>query len=449
MRQLGLNGRPPHVVICDDSGLIFSDDYRAGWKEGFEGIGCRVTVVDISPMRSYVRLGGRQSMLSMRSPMPKLLGQNICNMNPDLVFIHHGRGAANDSFIGALRAKQIRTAVYLCDEPYECGETSLYSPKFSFVFTMDPSTIRLHQLARRKRANVFYLPPAVSARHFKKKAYKDRKGPPTFFLGNGTLIPRKKYLEAVKRLIPGSVINYLDKPTVKNHDRWIPFEKHPQLYADCKIGLNIHRAPWADGNCWQKRIIKRPSTFNWVEGMEIPDPDKWSKKSIGTGFWNDYNLDAHHWNPRFLEMSCCGTLVVNDDSRTELAREFPYVPRAKDPAHFIELIQYYLDNEDEAEAIGSRCRNHILRQHTYQHRAAEVLIRVGLKEWLLAEPCSYLGAPEGWLTPQDLPRLTARSSLEQIGLSARWSPACGKSSIGQSGSQREDTSTDANTASQW
>ena len=90
--------------------------------------GCRGREVDISPMRNYIKLGGRESMMSMRSPMPKLLAQNIVGMNPDLVFVHHGRGAAHDLFMGTIRGKGIRTAVYLCDEPYECGETSLYSP---------------------------------------------------------------------------------------------------------------------------------------------------------------------------------------------------------------------------------------------------------------------------------------------------------------------------------
>ncbi len=445
-RPLGLRGKTPHIVIADDSGLIFSDDYRAGWKEGFEGIGCRVTVIDISPMRNYVKLGGRESMLSMRSPLPKLLAQNVVNMNPDLVFCHHGRGASADMFLATLRGKGIRTAVYLCDEPYECGETSLYSPKFGTVFTMDPSTMKLHERARNERKNVFYLPPGCNVRHFKTKPYKDRTGPNTFFLGNGSLHPRKPYLEAVERIIPKSDIRFMSA-TIKGKDRWVSYEDHPRHYGNCLIGLNVHRSPWADKNCWNKRIIKRPPNFPWVKGQEIPDATNTSKeRGRGTGFWNDYNLDAHHWNPRFLEMATCGTLVINDDSRTELAREFDYVPQAKDPAHLIELIQYYLGHLDEAEEIGQRCRTQIFKRHTYQHRAAEVLIRVGLREWLKDEKCSSLGAPEGWLTPQDFEQLTARSSSEQTGRSARWNPPSGRSSTGTSGLPNGGTSTDARTA---
>lgn len=422
---------------------IFSDDYRAGWKDGFEDIGCRVTVVDVSPMRNYVKLGGRESMLSMRSPMPKLLAQNVVNMNPDLVFAHHGRGASADMFMTTLRAKGIRTAVYLCDEPYECGETSLYSPKFSHVFTMDPSTIRLHQLARRKRADVYYLPPAANFKHFKRVPYESRNGPNCFFLGNGTLTPRVPFLQAVDRMIPNSVINYMKSTHKKSHD-WIPYDKHPDLYANCKIGLNIHRSPWmTNRDCWIPRVKKRPPSFKWVEGMSVPTKPP---PQFGTGFWNDYNLDAHHWNPRFLEMAACGTLVINDDSRSELNREFPYVPRAKDPAHMIELINYYLKNEEEAEAIGNRCRLHISRRHTYPHRAAEILVRVGLKEWLKDERCSYLGEPEAWLNPQDFEQLTARSSSEQTGRCERWHPRFGKSSTETYGSPKGGSSTDCRTS---
>lgn len=443
-RRIGLNGRVPHIVIADDSGLIFSDDYRAGWKDGFEAIGCKVTVVDISPMRNYIKLGGRESMMSMRSPMPKLLAQNIVNMHPDLVFVHHGRGAAHDLFLGTIRGKGIRTAVYLCDEPYECGETALYSPRFGYVFTMDPSTMKLHEMARKERKNVFYLPPAANAKHFPLVPYKDRTGPPVFFLGNGSLAPRVPFLDAAQRLIPGADIRFMSA-TIKGKERWVPYEDHPKHYGNCKIGLNIHRSPWADKNCWNKRIIKRPTNFKWVDGFPPPDPTQ-TKRRFGTGFWNDYNLDSHHWNPRFLEMAVCGTLVINDDSRTELDREFSYVPQAKDPAHFIELIQYYLEHEDEAEEIGLECRRQILKRHTYPHRAAEVLIRVGLKDWLAAEQCSFLGAPEGWLTPQDFQQLTARSSLEQTGRSARWNPRSGRSSTKTSGSPKGGTSTDSRTS---
>jgi spore maturation protein CgeB len=443
-RRIGLGGRAPHVVLCDDSGLIFSDDYRAGWREGFEGIGCRVTVLDISPMRNFVKLGGRESVMSMRSPLPKLLAQNVMGLKPDLVFIHHGRSAANDMFIGTLRGKGIRTAVYLCDEPYECGETTLYSKKFGFVFTMDPSTMKLHQMARNEHKNVFYLPPASNVNHFENVPYKSRTGPSVFFLGNGSLVPRAPFLEAAQRMIPGADIRFMSA-TTKNKDRWVDYKDHPALYGNCKLGLNVHRSPWADKNCWNKRVIKRPSNFAWVKGFPVPDPTV-TKKNFGTGFWNDYNLDAHHWNPRFLEMATCGTLVINDDSRTELNREFPYVPQAKDPAHFIELIEHYLEHEDEAEAIGQRCRTQIFKRHTYQHRAGEVLIRVGLREWLEAEPCSFLGAPEGWLTPQDIEQLTARSSSEQTGLSERWSPHSGRSSTPTSGSPNGGTSTDSRTS---
>src|SRR5690606_20416213 len=108
-----------------------------------------------------------------------------------------------------------------------------------------------------------------------------------------------------------------------------------------------------------------------------------------------------HLNPRFFEMASCGTLVVSDDHRSELARMFPMAPRAESPEHFFELVSYYIDHPHEAEEIGRACSTLVSRRHSYAHRAAEVLIRAGFKGLLPDSQLSFLGEPEAWLSPQD------------------------------------------------
>jgi hypothetical protein len=420
------------VAIADDSRLMFSDDFREGWAWGFTALGCEVQSFDVAELRKGLSLGASSSVLSMgRNQAAKPLGDMIANWGPDIVFAHHGRAASNPMFLDRLRARGIKVATYLCDEPYETGETALYSPSFDLVFTMDPCTVEAHRRSRADRKGVFYLPPGVHTDHFKPRPYFDEDGHQVrelsaLFIGNGTLVPRLDYFEPVNRIVAGACFQYLRKAVSKAHKReWIPYYKHPHWYSNCRVGLNVHRAPWITKECFRDRVTNRYASAPVPAGFKIPHtppPQGW-----GTGFWNDGNLPAAHINPRFLEMAACGTLVVSDNHRSELARMFPGAPQASDPDHYLELVLYYLEHPEEAEAIGEKCSYLISKRHSYKHRAAEVLVRAGLQDSLPAAQFSSLGLPEDWLTLQDLPSLGINSSSEPTGPSERWSPRFGMS----------------------
>jgi spore maturation protein CgeB len=440
-RELGAGvGGKVRVAIADDSGLIYSDDYRMGWKRGFEGLGCEVKVFDISVLR---RIGATTLSPYRSRSMPgtaKAIGEQIAKWKPHLVWCHHGRAASNEEFLMRLRKEGARTAVYLCDEPYETGETARYSPRFQFVFTMDACTVETHRRSRKDRSNVFYLPPGVDTDHFPYVDYSKRKTP-VFFLGNATLIPRLDWLKPIERLVDGADIRFF-KTVGKTDPKWVRVDDHPAHYAGCIVGLNVHRSPWITSECFKKRVLGRPKAMSVPEGLTLCT--KMPAKE-GTGFWNDGNLPASHVNPRFLEMAASGTCVVSDDHRSELARMFPMAPRAQDPNHFVELVLHYLKHPNEAQRIGQACSFLISKRHSYKHRAAEVLIRVGLQGSGKDGPLSFLGAQEDWLSPQDLARLLERSSSDPTGRSVRWSPASGMSSISQSGSPSESDSLDVPT----
>lgn len=433
------SGDPIRIVIADDSALIFSDDYRSGWVKGFKALGCEVQVFDISKLRQF--------SLSPMSPystrgingLPKMLARNVIAWNPDLVFCHHGRSASANGFLEELHRCSIRTAAYLCDEPYESGMTLGFSPRYGNVFTMDACTVEAHKKARKGRNGVFYLPPGVDTGHFKYVNYEDR---PTsaLFLGNAGLIPRKDWLAPIERVVEGTDIRFWpERKVTKGSKGWVGLKDHPELYSSCLVGLNVHRNPSITKECFAKRVMKRPRMLAIPEGMELC---KAMPAQEGTGFWNDANLPASHVNPRFLEMAACGTLVVSDDHRSEAHRILPMAPKAEDPAHFMELVHYYLDHLREAEEIGRACSYLISKRHTYRHRAGEVLIRVGLQESRTEGLLSSLGEPEDWLSPQPSGPLKVGSSLGPTGLSERWSPAFGMLSTQGYGSLSEADSLD-------
>ncbi|MCP4899958.1 MAG: glycosyltransferase [bacterium] len=437
-RTLGRTG-PVRVAIADDSGLIFSDDYRHGWKSGFEGAGCEVKVFDISVLR---KIGVTHSPYKsvMMPGTAKGMAKNIVSFKPDLVWCHHGRAASKGEFLQTLHREGIKTATYLCDEPYEVGETAGYSPRFKYAFSMDACTVEVHRKSRPDRRGVFYLPPGVDTSFFARRDYRNRKTP-VFFLGNATLPPRLHWLKQIERLVDGADIRFF-KPAGKSDPRWVDAKDHPKFYGDCVVGLNVHRDPSITMECFKRRVVGRNSRTPVPKGLQLC---RKMPASPGTGFWNDGNLPASHVNPRFFELAACGTLVVSDDHRSELARMFPMAPRASDPDHFVELVLYYLKHQDEAEKIGQACSYLISRRHSYVHRAAEVLIRVGLKASGAGDQLSFLGEQEDWLTPQDCEQLTGRSSSDPTGRFARWSPQYGMSLISTSGSPSESDSLDVPT----
>jgi len=264
---------------------------------------------------------------------------------------------------------------------------------------------------------------------------------PAFFLGNATLIPRREWLEPIERLIDGADIRFF-KTVPKGHARWIRLEDHPKHYGGCVVGLNVHRHPGITKECFNKRVAGRAKGTPMPQGFRLCDK---MPEQEGTGFWNDGNYPAAHVNPRFMEMAACGTLVVSDDHRPELARLFPMAPRAESPTHFYELVRHYINHPDEAEAIGKRCSYLISTRHTYQHRACEVLIRAGLKDRVPADLLSFLGEPADWLTPQDFNAQGVRLSSAATGPSERWSPQYGLSLTRTSGSPSEQLSVDVPT----
>lgn len=446
MTRLVGNDGPPRIAIADDSRLVYSDDWRKGWFKGFTGIGCEVQVFDIAFLRE---LAGGGVYSTRGSTRPKFLADSFARWRPDLIWCHHGRAASSGNFTRELARLGLKTAVYLCDEPYEVGETARYSTQFDYVFTMDFCTLRAHLESREapRRRNVFYLPPCADTGIFQAAPYSKRSGPPALFLGNPELEPRAPWLRAVEAAVNGAqvmhwptVVRGRKVPVAKGHPKWVPVDRHPDLYSSCLVGLNIHRDPAITKECFQTRVLKRPP------GMQVPKglaPWRIPPERSGTGFWNDGNLPASHINPRFFEMAACGTLVVSDSHRSELARLFPFVPRADSAQHFVELVRYFIDHKDEAEEIGRKCSLLISNRHSYQHRACEVLIRAGLSDRLPAMTSTLLAAQADWLTPQDSSVLEGKSSSGRTGPSGCWSPAYGLSLIRTSGHPSEAISLDA------
>lgn len=435
-------GRKLRVAIADASNLVYSDDYRNGWAWGFKQLGVDVRIFDVS-MLSRLSFAPTSAYSSKGwGHQPKMLAQEVAKWGPDILVAHHGRAVAEKTFQEYMRQRRIPTAAYLCDEPYEVGETARWSTAFTYVFTIDPCTIDIHHAARGMDRNVWYLPPGVNTDHFRYVAYSERRNPcPALFLGNASLTPRKSYLEQIEREIEGTRILYWETVGKGKKDvkKWIPLRDHPVLYSSCLVGLNVHRDPAITEKCYRDRVmLKKTRPVQGVVKCKAP-PLRW-----GTGFWNDCNAPSAHVNPRLFEMAAVGTCVISDADRPELARLFPSAPRARNPDEYLDYVKFFVEHPDRAEAIGRECSSLISRRHTYVHRAAEILIRAGLMDAAEVAKSMSWEEPEEWLTRQDFDAQGVVQSLVPTGVYEHFDPRSGSAAISMSGRPNGKDSLDLN-----
>jgi spore maturation protein CgeB len=420
-RRLGtypVRERPVKVAFAQQDNLIYSDDYLDGWPWGFRGIGADIRTWSIA---NLVRaIGSPSSPYSTKgwAAASRTIAKEMAQWGADLVFVHHGRYGT--PLLGALKELGIRTAVYLCDEPYESGESWKYGVQYDYVFTMDLETVDFHQRCRANtERRVFYLPPAINVDRFKPGLFERWSGDDGFFLGNASLAPRPSYLHPIEN--EAKICFW--KPTGKGQSEWIPLANYPRLYGTAKIGLNIHRLPWIDERQYKRAVLAKRSTKGPPFAMPSAPPPEW-----GTGFWNTWNLPASHINPRFFEFAAMGTFQLCD-GRGEIKRLFPDAVVVLSPEEFVDRFHYHLAHKTESLEIADACCDLTLRLHTWKHRCAEVLLRTGCWESIPDIACSSLGEPKDWLSTLDYPPCAAPPLSAQTGPSNFSTPPTSRSSI--------------------
>ncbi len=425
-----ISGRPPRIALAQQSNLVYSDDYLDGWAWGFRQIGCEVKEMDISPLQQIPLQ--RDSIYSARGwgDLARGMSRQMLEWKPDLVWVHHGRYGVH--LCQWFAQAGIPTAAYLCDEPYECGETLFYAPNYTHVFSMDLETIPAHLAMRGEKRNVHYLLPAVNADRFNPNLYPPETGHDGVFIGNASLVPRPRFFrpldDACRERAKLGILYW--KTVNKQSPDWLGLDRYPSILGAAKIGLNVHRSPRITEDCYRKRCISGrhrtllPPGYKYCENP----PPEW-----GTGFWNDLDLPASHVNPRFFETAALGVFQLSDNDRSELARLFPMAVTCKGPEEFIERFFYFLDHAEERREIAKACCDLTLSRHTYKHRCAEILLRVGLWDAIPESLSSSLGPPEDWMHTQSFPSSPAAPSLEPTGPSSSSSPPITRSSTHPSG----------------
>ena len=262
---------------------------------------------------------------------PKL-PDKVKQFSPDLLFVVHGRKFARR---WGSTFKNIRSAVWLLDEPYEVDDTAKFSNIFDTTFVNDPGTLDRHR-------NAHYLPVCYDPHDHSYRPGDHRERAVGFVGGYNEL--RERLLDSLCRR---DLLSYVVGGPWRNSSLNavslsgnIPAHQTASLYKETKIVVNIFRT---------------------------------------THHFNREHIPATSLNPRLYEALQCGALVVSQN-RPALAQVCPDVPVFESADDLISIVEQLLGDPARFEMLRRSC----IRQsatHSYAQRLSTVLgVTMGIKE---------------------------------------------------------------------
>jgi len=252
------------------------------------------------------------------------LPDKVKEFSPDLLFVVHGR-----KFFQKWRHAfgNIRSAVWLLDEPYEVDDTSDFSKAFTTTFVNDPATIDRHR-------NAHYLPVCCDPERYwyRPAASRDHA---IGFIGGYNAVRQELLDELARRKLLSYVVGGPWRtPALRSltlSANTTPDET-AELYRQTKIVLNVFRS---------------------------------------VHHFNSRDVFATSMNPRIYEATACGALVVSEP-RSEIVSVCPGLPTFEAPAQLVPLLERLLDDPDYYDRVRRSCVRELSR-HTYADRLQKVL----------------------------------------------------------------------------
>lgn len=267
---------------------------------------------------------------------------------PDLVLVLDaiGRSFPTEQ-IDRMRAKGLRTAVWLPDDPYHSDKTVHIAPHYDYVFTLESSCVPLYR--ELGCPQVHHLPFAVNPNYIRHSRVDESYRNDICFIGSAfwnrveCFDEIAGYLSRQRFKIIGwwwdRMRNY-ELLADKIHGVWLTPEETAKHYSGAKIVINLHRST-----------------------------EDASHNS------NSRNIPATSVNPRLFEISSCATLQLVDN-REELPGLYTPgydIATFSTPGELVDKIEYYLNHEDERREMARRGLHRTVSEHTYRKRLDRLL----------------------------------------------------------------------------
>ena len=320
----------------------------------FHSLGKEVYVYDLRPYpfiaESFCKLSAFDPMLQKgfcQANPPEGILAKIDEIKPDLVFAIHGYCIPKEVLL-EIRQRQIPSAVWFMDEPYDLPRTLELGRFFSYVFLQDSSTIAIHR--KSGNPNSFFLAHGLDNLkvHIRSNiveastVHTPQYQSDILLIGNA--FPRRQELLASIKDIDASILligkgwKQWETNNIRVIEKIVPFEEAAKYYRAAKINLNIHRI--GNESALQEKILARSP------------------------------------NCSLFYIAGCGGFQIVDSSRKDLGKFFEpgeEIIVFENSQDLRKKIEFYMTNEEQRLKIQGRMYERAKREHTYPNRLQEML----------------------------------------------------------------------------
>jgi spore maturation protein CgeB len=315
-------------------------DIGSSLAHAFSGLGEECRFLDFSEYeQEFRRVDSVRKDVDMHGFVIRLqtrLLEEVILFNPYLIIGLAQSPLNNLEVLDSFRKSGIKLHYWFLEDYRVFQYWSKIAPKFDHFFTIQKSPI-LQELKNLGCNNGYYLPAAFDdSVVFKESVHQSINcEAQVSFVG----APYRNRIELFNSLkMPGLEI-YGEgwdglSTLVKIGSRRITSSERRHIYANSKINLNLHSSSHAEG--------------------------AWSGDFV---------------NPRTFEIAGLGGFQLTDARKLlplhfDLKNEIPVFSSA---SAMLDAIQYYLDHELERNEMAANSRARVLKEHTYRHRAMEIL----------------------------------------------------------------------------
>lgn len=317
--------RPIHVLyVTSGKGYPYSP-LDNGIQVSLQAVASRVTVAD--PLDDVPGIASRE--------------------RPDLMIVLDGMNMPPEK-VEAVKKLGVRTAIWFTDDPYYTDITAPLSLHYDAVFTLERNCLPFYTELGCPR--VYYLPLGVFPGSFRPRNPLLSLRGDICFIGTAYWNRVSLFQEVV--------------PLIAHRKFFLSGMWWDRLSFYEKWKSNIELGAWLDPDQTCERYNANKIVIN---AHRSHDDDTYNR--------NQTKVTAVSPNPRTFEICASGTLQMSD-YREDL--EQFYVPGQEiviydSPADLSLKMEYYLEHEEERQAIALRGLYRTIRDHTYTSRLEQLL----------------------------------------------------------------------------
>ncbi len=245
-----------------------------------------------------------------------------------------------------LKKNQVKTAVWLTEDPYFMDRTKVVSQYFDFVFTIDSAALEFYK--NNGHLHAYKLPLATEPQVFKPKHVEAKFKSDICLVG----FPYPDRIQFIQFLLQNTVyriklvgkwsnplFRFRSNPKLMIHEGWVEPSMVANFYNGAKIVLNTHRP------------------FNLKQNQ------------------NRLGINGKSINNRTFDVAACGSfqLIQFKEDLPNHFIEDEEIVSFKNNLELRQKIDYYLKSEEERQWIADNARNRALKDHTFEQRLEKML----------------------------------------------------------------------------